>query len=232
MLQSTFYEDIHIQSDLGQQCCTAGGQTTNPSHLILSIYPNPKSLLNDPHNEDVYSEVNRELCRVAPVLASPHARYPLHKKNRWLQPFETTVDGKPAFIPTKEFPHSLIELDTDLPDYVWGYGPLGKGYYHLLTREAYKNLFDYMNIAEFGGLSFFLKVMNTPCYRRKSRELHEIKAIIHNRCCSKTPEDVIPYGKLSRRTGLHLQKVLRFTYCSRVIPDNTFECQRMLNLLL
>ena len=37
------------------------------------------------------------------------------------------------------------------------YGSLGRGYYHLLTREAYKILLDYMNMVEMGVLPYLLK---------------------------------------------------------------------------
>lgn len=152
--------------------------TFTTSHCLTNI----SSLLLHHHT----IEINAEMARVAPVLSSPYAHYPLHRE-KWLQPFSTTEDGTPAFIPTANFPLSLMTLVSPLrPDYVWGYGPLGKGYYHLLTKEAYRNLLNYLNMCEID----IPCVMRTwPCYRKKHLELEEAKEIIRRRCHAKKPQD-------------------------------------------
>mmetsp|Transcript_12363 Transcript_12363/g.23166 ORF Transcript_12363/g.23166 Transcript_12363/m.23166 type:complete len:172 (+) Transcript_12363:125-640(+) len=147
-----------------------------------------------PNTEDEYNRINDELSRVAPVLSSPFARYPLHRE-RWLKPFETLSDGRPAFIPTSNFPHSLMNLDTDIPDYVWGYGSLGKGYFHLLTKEAYKNLLDYMNMTELEVTNYMGSIF--PGYHKRQQEFEEVKNIVHRRYCLKKPDEVIqPCSKI------------------------------------
>jgi hypothetical protein len=77
-------------------------------------------------------EMNAKMVKVAPELASSYARYPLNG-SRWLMPKEKGPKGEPCFIASP--------TDTGLkPDYVYGSGRGGKGYYHLLTRDAYNIL--------------------------------------------------------------------------------------------
>lgn len=87
-----------------------------------------------------------------------------------------------------------MNLDTDIPDYVWGYGSLGKGYYHLLTKESYRNLLDYMNLYELGITNYMGSIL--PGCRKRQQEFQEVKEIVHRRAYSKKPDEVILCSKL------------------------------------
>ena len=76
-------------------------------------------------------KINAQLRQVFPELLSEFAKYPLELEN-WTKP-DGTINSNPAF---------LKEPDVGpKPDYVYGPGPMGRGYYHLTTREAYKILY-------------------------------------------------------------------------------------------
>lgn len=78
-------------------------------------------------------EVNEAFAFYCPELKVKCARYPM-KYDRWLN-FKQTYEGKPTFIPAK--------TDEGLKDcYVYcKAAPCGKGYYHVLTKTAYVNLY-------------------------------------------------------------------------------------------
>ena len=65
-----------------------------------------------------------------------YADYPM-RHARWLQPKEKVPDtGQPCFIKTDNaFPGTIKTA------YVWGPGPHGFGYYHLLTKAAHVTLY-------------------------------------------------------------------------------------------
>ena len=85
--------------------------------LFCSLHP--YSLPHKDQRMDIYTDVNKKLCKVAPVLSSQYVRYLLHR-DRWLEVFETINDGSPTFISTNEIPRSLLDLGTIKADYVWG----------------------------------------------------------------------------------------------------------------
>jgi hypothetical protein len=87
-----------------------------------------------------------------------------------------------------------MNLDTDIPDYVWGYGSLGKGYYHLLTKESYKNLLDYMNLSDLGIANYMGSIF--PGCRKRQQEFQEVKNIVQTRYCMKKPDEVLVRSKV------------------------------------
>ena len=78
-------------------------------------------------------EMNAKMANVAPELASEYARYPL-KRKAWINPEGKTAKGEPCFIQANG--KASMKMD-----YVYGAGPKGFGYYHLLTRDSYVNLY-------------------------------------------------------------------------------------------
>ena len=72
--------------------------------------------------------------KVAPELASSYAKYPLKEKS-WLGPNAKGPKGEPCFIK---------ESDNGIKmDYVYcKNGINGPGYYHLLTKTSYVNLYS------------------------------------------------------------------------------------------
>lgn len=74
---------------------------------------------------------NKQMVRICPEFASDFAKYPMIRNN-WL-PLKQTVpkSGDPAFVTTRDGATALKM------HYVYGDGPSGKGYYHLLTKESH-----------------------------------------------------------------------------------------------
>lgn len=122
-------------------------------------------------------EVNAAFDLIEPeILSSPYARYPMQFE-RWLG-FDEKFEGNPSFIPS----------NTDegfRKNYVYcKYGPVGKGYYHLLTKVSWNNLYS--------------KLMNegpgTGCGcsgdSRGRVDAHDTtRRIVYNRSRSNIPDD-------------------------------------------
>ena len=88
-------------------------------------------------------EVNEAFALFCPELKPHYSQYPM-EHDRWLN-FKEKIDGKPTF----------VSADTNegfKEDYVWcKNGPVGRGYYHVLTKTAYVNLYSRLMMSEGGG---------------------------------------------------------------------------------
>ena len=72
-------------------------------------------------------DLNAKMVKFAPELASEYARYPLCH-TCWLNVTEKDHKGEPCYISS---------TNTGLKmHYVYGPGPKGFGYYHLLTKQS------------------------------------------------------------------------------------------------
>lgn len=80
-------------------------------------------------------EINAMMVKFLPELASTYASYPMDRE-RWHEPGQDKFGfrGEPIYL--REWKSGLKA------DYVYGGGPLGNGYYSLLTRVAYDNLYS------------------------------------------------------------------------------------------
>ena len=123
-------------------------------------------------------EVNRMMPKVAPELASRYARYPLREK-AWLSPNGKGPKGEPCFV--KESDKGVVKMD-----YVYcKNGVNGTGYYHLLTKTSYINLYS--------------RVVNSPpgvcgCnVSKEGRKAYEewdvVQRVLHNRQTCSVPDD-------------------------------------------
>ena len=125
-------------------------------------------------------EINRKFVNVVPELASPYATYPL-AKSHWVDFGGTASSGEPCFIANAE------EYAIKKPDYVHGNGPLGRGYYHFLTRQAYVILYARLsNSRPSGGCCCFV---NEDVKVARS-EHDEVESIMYNRSIASKPDDV------------------------------------------
>jgi hypothetical protein len=90
------------------------------------------------------AKVNQQMGSICPELSSKYAQYPLEGYSSWLN-FEDEIDGKPAFLAASQ--------DGGLKEhYVWcKVGMKGKGYYHLLTKVSYVNLYNRVGNSPPGG---------------------------------------------------------------------------------
>jgi hypothetical protein len=118
-------------------------------------------------------EKNAQMRSVFPELASPYAEYPMTRE-AWLSPDGTGPKSAPAFTAGANV--------GPKPDYVYGPGPKTTGYYHILTRESYKNLYARTsNEAPVGCCCFG----NTP----EVEAWDTTKRITYNRSLASKPND-------------------------------------------
>jgi hypothetical protein len=132
------------------------------------------------------ASVNKLLVAYFPELNSPYGKWPLEVEPCvWLDPLASrtpklpipkNAEGQPAFIPTKENAGFR-------EDYVWGTGPRGRGYYHLLTQTSYKIL-----LQRLGSVA-----VPCSCFSSKARKAMEQKRMVHiiisNRANGSVPND-------------------------------------------
>ena len=125
-------------------------------------------------------EINRKFANVAPELASSYATYPL-AKSHWVDYKGTTTAGDPCFVANAE-QNAMMK-----PDYVHGNGPLGRGYYHLLTREAYVTLYARLtNTRPSGACCCF----GTDDVKQAISDHDDVETIVYNRSVASKPDDV------------------------------------------
>lgn len=125
-------------------------------------------------------EINENMVKFAPELASEYARYPMNQGRTWLQVSGKTPNKDPCFI------HSMVD-DGLKEDYVFGPGPRGFGYYHLLTKPSYAALYARMTReSPVPGCFWFLYSKER---RRYFADYDEIERIVYARSRSKEPID-------------------------------------------
>jgi hypothetical protein len=126
------------------------------------------------HNEIVNAQLEKLIPEIA---ASKYGKYPLHQAE-WL-PVKTGTnpDGGPGFV---KGPY-----DGPKTDYVFGTGPQGELYYHLLTQQSYVILYKRLRVAEPSAVC--------TCFSSKAREEIEehaaVKDIMYYRAYASTPND-------------------------------------------
>jgi hypothetical protein len=79
-------------------------------------------------------ELNASMVKFHPELDSDYARYPMYHK-RWLQPSEKGPKGEPCFLKCDD--PSVVKKDYTYCKR----GNFGPGYYSLMTKVAYVNLY-------------------------------------------------------------------------------------------
>ena len=115
------------------------------------------------------------MVKFLPELASEYAKYPM-KYKVWLTPNQKGPKGEPCFLPS---PDVGVKMD-----YVFGRGPSGPAYYHLLTKTAYVNLYSKINSSN--------PVACCACSKASMKEMDEwddVLRIMYNRYKAKIPDD-------------------------------------------
>ena len=127
-------------------------------------------------------EINQKMARIAPELASSYAAYPLSAKSgrtKWVNPSGgKTAKGEPCFIAGEGKTQPMKH------DYVYGAGSRGFGWYHLLTRDSYNNLYHRLQAAT--------PVPCCACSKEARQNLsdHEdVVLIVYNRSVASIPDD-------------------------------------------
>ncbi|KAL7490732.1 hypothetical protein ACHAWT_000269 [Skeletonema menzelii] len=130
-------------------------------------------------------EINAKMARIAPVLKSPYAQYPLSAqsgRSMWVNPDGgRTAKGEPCFIAGQGKDQPIMK-----EHYVYGAGSLGFGYYHLLTRDSYKILYI--------RLQSSTPYVCCSCFNKEATraldEHDEITRICYNRSVATIPDDI------------------------------------------
>jgi hypothetical protein len=122
---------------------------------------------------------NTKMAKVAPELQCEYARYPMHHL-RWLKVNEKEgPNGEPLFIPC------LPQDAGQKRNYVFGPGPKGFGYYHLLTRSSY--------LALYARLTHESPVFCCFAFGKKAKQAYadydEVKRLVYFRSRSRSPDD-------------------------------------------
>lgn len=126
-----------------------------------------------PTKED---EMNAKMVKVAPELASSYARYPMNGQ-RWCNPKEKGPKGEPCFM------ESAVDAGLKI-DYVWGPGRLGKGYYSLMTKDAYNILHPRVSNQAPSGCCAFSKES-----RKEADDHDDVRRLMYNRQMATIPND-------------------------------------------
>ena len=127
-----------------------------------------------------HDEVNLAFAIICPELKSRYAVYPFPAKygDHWLTPNrEAEFQGKPVVLLAKK-------EDGMKEDYVYcKAAPLGPGYYHVLTKVAYVNLYTRIQNQGNGKKFFFFGD------RKHADQWDTCRRIVYNRCRANRPDD-------------------------------------------
>ena len=125
------------------------------------------------------SEINAIMVRYVPELASEYSKFPMHRE-RWPTANQRGDKGEKLY---------LQESNDGLKmDYVYGCGPYGKGYYSLLTKAAYTNLYNRV-----------IQEMPMGCciFNQKARKTYDewddVKRILYSRSVATVPDDGVAF---------------------------------------
>jgi hypothetical protein len=124
-------------------------------------------------------EINKSMIKFLPELDSDYARYPMHHQ-RWYQPSEKGPKGEDCF---------MKEPDQGIrKDYVFcKNGFKGPGYYLLMTKTAYVNLYTKLDSLQPGTCG----VACNGADRKAMDEYDDVKRVIYGRQMSPKPDDAV-----------------------------------------
>lgn len=129
-------------------------------------------------------KLNASMIKFLPELDSDYARFPLHRE-RWYQPKETAPKGEPC----------LVKSDADAgirKDYVYcKAAPFGPGYYSLMCKVAYVNLYTKLDSLQPGTCGCGCNAAD----RAAMDEYDDVKRVIHARHLSPRPDDGVAAAK-------------------------------------
>eukprot|EP00980_Cylindrotheca_fusiformis_P006624 scaffold1390_cov138-Cylindrotheca_fusiformis.AAC.27 len=123
-------------------------------------------------------ELNAIMRKFLPELDSKYATYPMAYP-KWYTLGEKGPNGEPMWIQSK----TNVGVKKD---YVYGRGPGGPAYYHLLTQNAYVNL--YSRIANEAPVAC---CACSAAQRKEMDEWDSVRRIVHARHVSNVPNDQI-----------------------------------------
>lgn len=124
------------------------------------------------------AEINQSMVKFLPELDSVYARYPMHHE-RWYQPSEKGPKGEPCFLAASE--------DAGIKkDYVFcKRGVKGAGYYLLMTKVSYVNLYTKLDSLQPGTCGMACNSAD----RKAMDEYDDVKRVLYGRHMSPRPDD-------------------------------------------
>ena len=129
------------------------------------------------------AEVNKAFAATCPELKSKYASYPIPQEysTRWLALDGKDEDGNRVVI--------LTEHDKGFKEhYVFcKNAPLGKGYYHMLTKCAYVNLYSRLMSEGSGAPCLSFSTAN----RMRADQWETTRRVVYNRSRANRPDDVV-----------------------------------------
>lgn len=124
--------------------------------------------------------MNRNMINFLPELASDYARYPMHHE-RWYQPGETDPKGGPCFIKGGD-------VSTIKKDYAYcKQGSFGPGYYSLMTKISYVNLYTKLDSMQPGTCG----IACNSADRKAMDEYDDVKRLMYGRHMASRPCDTV-----------------------------------------
>lgn len=126
------------------------------------------------------AEINRSMIKLLPELDSDYAKYPMHWE-RWYQPSEKGPKGEPCFVAGTQKDGGIKK------DYVYcKTGGNGPGYYSLMTKVSYVNLYTKLDSMSPGGTC---GIGCTSADRRAMDEYDDVKRVLYGRHFAPRPCD-------------------------------------------
>lgn len=125
-------------------------------------------------------EINRSMLKFLPELDSDYAHYPMYHK-RWYQPSEKGPKGEPCFIKGDDASICIVKRD-------YAYckrGSMGPGYYSLMTKISYVNLYSKLGSMQPGTCGVACNSID----RKALDEYDDVKRIMYGRQLSPRPDD-------------------------------------------
>ena len=122
-------------------------------------------------------EINASMIKFLPELDSDYARYPMHHE-RWYQPSEKGPKGEPCFLAG---PDAGVKKD-------YAYckrGVKGPGYYSLMTKVSYVNLYSKIDSLQPGTCG----IACNSADRKLMDEHDDVKRVLYGRQFSPKPCD-------------------------------------------
>jgi hypothetical protein len=123
-------------------------------------------------------EINQCLIKLLPELDSKYAKYPMTFK-KWKQLGDKGPNGEPMYLKNHNQNSGIKK------NYVFGKGPGGPAYYHLLTKNAYINLYTRIS-------SMCPATCGCACNKEARDAMDEwdcVKRVIQARYQSRVPDD-------------------------------------------
>jgi hypothetical protein len=132
---------------------------------------------------------NTRLEKLIPeIAASKYGKYPMRQK-QWL-PVKTGInpDGGPCYI---KGPDNGLKTD-----YVFGSGPQGELYYHLMTQQSYVILYKRLKAAEPTAVCTCFSSIEV---REEAKDHAVVSRIIYYRAKASIPDDVQASKEAAKR---------------------------------